>query len=324
MVKMMLKKQLSIEDGKLNLHAEITQKASKQTYYTIRFLADNDREQDAFRAYAYFRWLDDLLDTDVTSPQEKTALLRQQQAILEACYQGKDAGISYPEELMLVELVRNDSETNSGLKLYLRNMMAVMAFDVERRGRLITQAELTHYSNLLATAVTEFMFYFIGHCDQPPSSVNRYLAVQGAHITHMLRDMLDDIDIGYVNMPAELIAGERISTDVLHSPKIRKWVAERVDLARAYFEAGRTYIARVKSKRCRLAGFAYLARFEWMLKVIEGDHFTLRREYPERKSLKAALWMLWRVFTSWINFPGKAGNTRTPSPLEINLNGDES
>jgi phytoene/squalene synthetase len=321
---MMLKKQLSIEDGKLNLHAEITYRASKQTYYTIRFLADNDREQDAFRAYAYFRWLDDLLDTDVTSQQEKTALLTQQQSILEACYQGKDTDISYPEEQMLVELVRNDSETSSGLQLYLCNMMAVMAFDVERRGRLITQAELTQYTNLLATAVTEYMFYFIGHCNQPPSSVNRYLAVQGAHITHMLRDMLDDIDIGYINLPAELIDGDQISPDVLQSPKFQKWVAERVGLARANFEAGRTYIARLKSKRCRLAGFAYLARFEWMLKVIEGDHFTLRREYPERKSLKVALWMIWRVFTSWIHLSGKVGNTRKPSLLKINISSDES
>jgi hypothetical protein len=61
-----------------------------------------------------------------------------------------------------------------------------------------------------------------------------------------------------------------------------------------------------------------------MLKVIEGDHFTLRREYPERKSLKAALWMIWRVFTSWTHLSGKAGNTRKPSLLKINISSDES
>ncbi len=40
----------------------ITKAASKQTYYTIRFLVDRARLEDAYRAYAYFRWVDDVLD----------------------------------------------------------------------------------------------------------------------------------------------------------------------------------------------------------------------------------------------------------------------
>jgi phytoene/squalene synthetase len=308
-------KQPSRNDGRNNLQAQITKNASKQTYYTIRFLADHDRRQDAFRAYAYFRWLDDLLDTDATSQQHKAALLSQQQGLLADCYQRKEVEISCPEEQMLVELVRNDLEENSGLHAYLHNMMAVMAFDVQRRGKLISQAELTQYTNLLAKAVTEYMFYFIGHCDQPPTSVNRYLAVQGAHITHMLRDMLEDIDIGYVNFPAERIPGGQFSSDIVHRPEFRNWVAERVELARGNFEAGRRYIAHVKCKRCRLAGYAYLTRFEWMLKVIKSDHYTLRWEYPERKNLKAALWMVWRVVNSWINLP--AGSRKHPETISL-------
>ncbi len=41
----------------------ITKAASKQTYYTIRFLVDRERVADAYRAYAYFRWVDDTLDS---------------------------------------------------------------------------------------------------------------------------------------------------------------------------------------------------------------------------------------------------------------------
>ena len=44
------------------LAASITQAASKQTYYTIRFLVDDWLVDDAYRAYAYFRWVDDWLD----------------------------------------------------------------------------------------------------------------------------------------------------------------------------------------------------------------------------------------------------------------------
>ncbi len=45
-----------------NLASSITKTASKQTYYTIRFLVDRDRVDDAYRAYAYFRWVDDVLE----------------------------------------------------------------------------------------------------------------------------------------------------------------------------------------------------------------------------------------------------------------------
>jgi hypothetical protein len=76
-----------------------------------------------------------------------------------------------------------------------------------------------------------------------------------------------------------------------------------VKLARQYFKVGRKYITNVKSFRCRLAGFAYIARFEWMMRTIEKDGYCLRPEYPERKSLKAGLWMFWRVFLSLVNIP---------------------
>ena len=47
-----------------SLASSITKAASKQTYYTIRFLVDRERVDDAYRAYGYFRWVDDVLDAD--------------------------------------------------------------------------------------------------------------------------------------------------------------------------------------------------------------------------------------------------------------------
>jgi phytoene/squalene synthetase len=286
-----------------SLPAAITKAASKQTYYTIRFLMDRDRMQDAFRAYAYFRWVDDRLDSNSGTQQEKCALLNQQHDLLEACYRGESPPVMNPEEQMLLDLVGNDKEEESGLQTYLRDMMAVMSFDAERRGRMISQAELSQYSLLLSNAITEYMFYFIGHQDPPPNSATRYQAVCAAHVVHMLRDMVDDIALGYINIPGDVLEGGHISLDDLHSRSFRKWVFERAQLAQRYFEDGRKYIAQVKSFRCRLAGFTYLARFEWMLRAIEREQYCLRPEYPERKRMRVVLWMAWYVFTSLMNIP---------------------
>lgn len=281
-----------------SLAAAITKTASKQTYYTIRFFVDRGRVDDAYRAYGYFRWVDDVLDSEAGSRSEKIAFINRQESLLEACYRGEIPGDVCIEERMLVDLVRNAVEKNSGLQTYLCNMMAVMAFDAERRGRVISQAELTEYSRMLATAVTEALYHFIGHNCPSPSHEARYLAVTAAHITHMLRDAIEDTEAGYFNISQEYLQTHGTSAQDVESWAYRVWVYQRVELARKYFKAGHECTTRVKSLRCRLAGFAYTARFEWMLRTIERDQYCLRPEYPERKSLRAGLWVIWRTLTS--------------------------
>ena len=287
-----------------SLAASITKAASKQTYYTIRLFVDRERVEDAFRAYGYFRWVDDVLDAeapygdDTGSRSEKIAFVNRQKSLLEACYRGEIPDGLCIEEYMLVDLVRNDTEKNSGLQSYLRNMMTVMIFDAERRGQVISQAELSGYSRSLAVAVTEAMYHFIGHDDPSLSHEARYLAVTAAHITHMLRDALEDARVGYINIPREYLQQRGLSPQDVESWTYREWVCGRVKLARMYFKAGREATAQVRNLRCRLAGYAYTARFEWMLRIIEHDNYCLRTEYPERKSLWASLWMVWSTLTS--------------------------
>jgi phytoene/squalene synthetase len=290
----------------LGLAASITKAASKQTYYTIRFLVDRERVADAFRAYAYFRWVDDTLDAEAGSrsalreveASERSAFVNCQKSLLEGCYRGESRRDVNPEEKMLVELIRSDAEKNSGLQSYLRNMMAVMAFDACRRGRVISQAELNEYTRWLASAVTEAMHYFIGHCCYSPHNEARYLAVTAAHITHMLRDTFDDIQAGYYNIPREVLEANRISAQDWQSDAYRAWVGSRVGLARAYFRAGRGYLNQVENPRCRLAGFAYVARFEGVLDLIEEEEYLLRAAYPEREKLGYIAQASGSMFTS--------------------------
>src|SRR4030042_2520656 len=106
-----------------NLASQIMKAASKQTYYTIRFLVDRERVDDAYRAYAYFRWVDDILDSDSGSPAGRMAFLERQKILLECCYRGEFPIDIDIQENMLVELVQHDDEKNSGLQSYLRYMM---------------------------------------------------------------------------------------------------------------------------------------------------------------------------------------------------------
>jgi phytoene/squalene synthetase len=280
-----------------SLAAAITREASKQTYYTIRFLVDRPRVEDAYRTYAYFRWLDDLLDAEVPPGSEwgeaersgRRLILDRQQALLDRCLRGEPPRDADPHEAMLVELLRGGADDSLGA--YVRNMMRVMEFDVERRGRLVTQAELDEYTRWLATAVTEAMRHFIGHGAAAPDDEARYLAASGAHVMHMLRDTYADLRAGYINVPREVLASHSIGPDDIHSGAYRAWVEERVKLARTSFDAGRAYFGRVRSRRHRLAGLAYIARFAWLIEIIERDGYRLRPAYDDRKSLATGLRM---------------------------------
>ena len=282
----------------------ITKNASTQTFYTIRYLVDAERVADAYRAYAYFRWVDDSLDAESMSEVERAAFIQRQKSILQKCYRHESPSDANIQETMLVDLVQRDHEKNSGLQCYLRNMMAVMSFDAHRRGRLISQTELNEYTHLLASAVTEALHYFIGHCCYSPHDETRYLAVTAAHITHMLRDTFDDMQAGYFNIPREVLNTNRISPFDIDSKAYRSWVKSRVALARKYFRAGRDYLRRVQNPRCRLAGFAYTARFEWLLDTFEREGYLLRPQYEERKSVGTGLRMMTSALSSMISFRG--------------------
>jgi hypothetical protein len=287
-----------------NLASTITKAASKQTYYTIRFLVDRERVEDAYRAYAYFRWVDDVLDKDSGSDSERMTFIARQKSLLESCYRGESPRDVDIQENILVELIQHDQEKNSGLKAYLHNMMLVMDFDVRRRGRLISQAELSDYTHWLAIAVTECLHYFIGHNDFSPHDATRYLAVSAAHIAHMLRDTADDLQIGYYNIQSEVLEANHIWSQDVKSEAFHAWVKSRVDLAREYFKAGKEYFSRVQNLRCRLAGIAYISRFEWVLDTIEREGYILRPRYDERKGLGAGLRMGWLTLSTLINLPG--------------------
>jgi phytoene/squalene synthetase len=175
---------------------------------------------------------------------------------------------------------------------------------------LISQVELNKYTRWLASAVTEAMHYFIGNGAFTPQDETRYLAVSAAHVTHMLRDTFDDVQAGYYNIPREVLEANHIGPQDVHSAAYRAWVKSRVQLAREYFEAGRDYLARVQNRRCRLAGFAYTARFAWLLDTIEREGYSLRPQYSERRSIGTGLRMSWLSLSSLINLRGAATVSR--------------
>lgn len=291
------------------LAEKITKAASRQSYYIVRLLVDQDLESSAYLAYAYFRWVDDYLDQESIARSERVAFINRQRSLMDRCYQEDWSSDISEEEIMLVNLIQRDKLENSSLQSYIRNMMAVMVFDAKRRGSLISREELSTYTRHLSIAVTDALHYFIGHGCFSPQIENRHLAAAGAHIAHMLRDTMDDLQAGYFNIPQEYLKHHRITPMDVSGEPYRAWVKGRTELARAYFDAGRNYLSRVENLRCRIAGYTYIGRFEPVLEAIEHDGYLLRSEYPECRSVSVGLKMCLSALSQSLNPPTRRASS---------------
>ncbi len=275
----------------------------------MRWLADKDRVQQGLQAYAYFRWVDDHLDKDSSSRGERLDFLAHQQSILANLVAGKTTAKLVPEETILAVLLANEPAPESGLRIYVRHMMQVMAFDTKRRGRLISQSELDGYTHHLAVAVTELLHYLIGNGSYSPKDGTRYAAASAAHIIHMLRDSCEDVEASYFNIPRQFLEAAGIGPDGFEHPAYRRWVQERIQLAARLFGQARNYLSRVESLRCRLAGFTYMSRFESVLALISRDDYLLRAQYPPRRTLGGLAIFLGSLLSSLMRSSGRQAPT---------------
>jgi phytoene/squalene synthetase len=282
-----------MNDDTADLARSITFSSSKQSFFTACLLVDNDLVDDCLQAYAYFRWVDDVVDISSQSRQERINFIERQRDLINQLYASIRPVDLTPEENIIADLICHDRGENSGLRSFINNFIAIIEFDAHRKGRLITQEELTWYSECLGKAVTDAIQYFIRNGHPYPDSENRYKAATAAHITHMLRDMYPDISEGYINIPKEYLAENNLNLNGVNSPVFRAWVKERVKLARKYITEGKGYLDELNVLRCKIAGYWYCARFEVVLDTIERDGFNLRTQYDERNKFTTWLKMAW-------------------------------
>ena len=130
-----------------------------------------------------------------------------------------------------------------------------------------------------------------------PDSDYRYSAARAAHITHLLRDLMDDLENGFFNIPQEQIEVYNIDINTSDTGQLQSWVQSQVNLARRYFQDGKSYLNNLNALRCKLAGFWYCLRFERILDQIERDNYQLRYNYRVNRKPFEWLKMGWLGIT---------------------------
>lgn len=267
------------------LARSITWDASKQSFLTVRLMVDSDVVDDAFRAYAYFRWVDDFVDVHAQTKADSTTFTARQKEIIESLFRGDHPSDLTREEELVADLISRHRMQEGGLHSYIRKMISIIDFDANRRGDLISADELTWYSQTLGASVVDAIQFFVGHKRSYPDTSDRYLAGIAAHIAHMLRDMRQDIADGFVNIPCEYLKQHHLEPENFEHPALRAWVRSRVDESRELFRLGKGYLDKLGMLRVKIVADWYSARFDGVLNMIEKDNYVLREDYGNRRRL---------------------------------------
>jgi phytoene/squalene synthetase len=283
----MISKQSTERRREIDNYAKtIVRESNKLTYLIIHLLVDKNLRSDCFKAYAYFRWFDDMIDDTTDSTDEIMMLISRQKTIIYGAYDQKTQSAESIEEEILIDLINNDNKQESFLKSYILNFFSIIEFDAARKGEYINEQKLKWYSETVGKAVTDCIFYFIGNHIDYPERENRYLAAEAAHITHMLRDYREDIKTGYFNIPNEYLIEKKITIDDINCDEFRHWVKNRTIMARENFSEGKKYIYSLKIFRTKIAALWFCLRFEKVIDVLEKNSFDLCSDnFGHRKSI---------------------------------------
>ena len=87
-----------MHDATATLARSITWAGSKQTYYTAHLMVDRDLVGDFYRAYAYFRWVDDFIDIYSQSDDERISFISRQRELINRLYRNERPDNLTPEE----------------------------------------------------------------------------------------------------------------------------------------------------------------------------------------------------------------------------------
>jgi len=274
----------------------ITWKGSKQSFLIGQFLVDRRLRNDFFRAYAYFRWLDDMIDEVIPSRSKRIEFIDRQNELIRSLYSNERVKIENKEEEILLDLIRNDRRTHDGLKSFIEKMISIIEFDTLRKDTEISKEELGLYNKMLGISVVDGLQYFIGNDHSYPTGVDRYEAAIASHRTHLLRDMKKDFQNGFFNIPSEIIQKSDPRDPGSIPDQHIEWIREQVKDARSGFKLGKKYVEKIEILRCRIAAFWYCYRFEIILDAIEKDGYLLRERYSEMEKPLVLLKMLFFTF----------------------------
>ena len=210
---------------------DIARKDQPKASRILDFLIDKPERDYINLCFSYLRWTDNIVDNPALPVNHKKKFIEQQKNLIFLSYKKESFEPSGIEEACLFHFAEY-AISNGNLMLLdeVRNMVEAMSMDVKRLegSGVFSNAELDHYINLMSRSVFNILYNFIAF----PGFEYReefYLGSKFTTTALMIRDLEEDINAGFINIPAEDI--ERYQLDIKNLKKDKNFsfcLSERV------------------------------------------------------------------------------------------------
>jgi phytoene/squalene synthetase len=160
-------------------------------------------------------------------------------------------------------------------------MMHVFEFDARRKKNgTVSARELRIYSMNLAHAYTRFLVHFVEPRYQ--HSKNDVLLAHACHRAHMIRDLMIDYDLGYINIAQEDLDAFALKPGYLKGAVLSRWLEHEVRGIKELMEQGKQALHACRLLRIKIMGLLYCFRYEAILHRIESARYSLQEKYQVR------------------------------------------
>ncbi len=177
-------------------------KASK----ILDFLINKSQRDYVNLCFAYLRWADDIVDNPDLPVKQKRKFIEHQKKLVCLTYNENSFEPTGIEEACLFYFTEFAKSTGD-LKLLdeVKNMMDALSMDVDRleNSGVFSNNDLDHYIDLMSKSLFNILYVFT----LPKSEYREefYLGSKFTTAALMIRDLEEDIDAGFINIPAEVI-----------------------------------------------------------------------------------------------------------------------
>jgi phytoene/squalene synthetase len=277
---------------------QLVRQSSSFTYF-FSFLIQRSDRPFFWAWYSYLRWVDDIVDSNTTSQEERCAFIESQTRLIVDVYRQSGRALVGQEDL-LRGLAAYDIPRGERLKASLLDMLTAMRFDLRRAGKIAKHEELHQHFRLEVSSYLSAIASFCGlrsAAKCPPGSGAAY----GAKIAHILRDFLSDCREGQINVSQEELDAYHLDPATLGRGVLdftgQRWVAANVRRAERLIRSGLDEARQTNNRRYACIVAVLAAKYQAYLSGFRSNAFVLREipGFPWRPFLYHLLSNLYQV-----------------------------
>lgn len=258
------------------------------TFMLAKIIIPSKRINYFYCWYAYFRWVDNIADSNNIPLSERLLFINHQIDLIENIYiKNISIDLLEEEEKFLFFLISFDNENGKIIKEFIIQMLECIEFDIKRVGIYSEAKQLEYFFNLeVLSYLNTFQFF----C----SSKNKFSKIiksnegNAGKWVHVIRDFIKDINESIFNLPKEDIQKYELNpynnTDFFKTIGFKKWVVDRLQIAKENFKCGKKEVKNHPSLKYKILVIILCAKYELYLNAIVNNNYSLLPNYEIKKS----------------------------------------